>query len=119
MVRWRRVRSLILSRLLDSEKDIRGDERQRKQEEDLPKKPKSPVWIIAFALASLARSLRADRRPRISAIQRILPCEVSSTFVCVLTRGRGECGGRVEVEAGLEEGCMSEAPMSNEAGGTN
>ena len=44
-----------------------------RKEMDKPKNPKSPVCIAAVALASLAMSLRADRRPRMSAIQRMRP----------------------------------------------
>lgn len=67
---------------------------------------------MAFAFASLARSFKAERRPRISAIQRILPCTVSIIFVWVLTwcwgRGKGDTAGRVEVEAGLEFDILEE-----------
>lgn len=79
-----------------------------KEERDAPKIPKSPVWMMAFALASLARSFKPESRPRMSAIQRIRPCTESITFVCVFTcvtggaraLGLGETPGRVEVEVG-------------------
>ena len=80
-----------------------------------PKKPKSPVCMTAIALASLAISLRADRRPRMSAIQRIRPWTESSTFVCVLTwywtRGAGEPVGLLEADAGLDPPCMTNLGM--------
>src|ERR1700753_4050684 len=76
-----------------------------------PKKPKSPVCMTAAALASLAISLRADRRPRMSATHRIRPWADSSTFVCVLTwywtRGAGDPVGLLEADAGLDPPCMA------------
>lgn len=76
-----------------------------------PKKPKSPVCIIATAFTSLARSFNALKRPLISAIHSIRPWPVSKTFVWVFTwygwaRGNGEAAGRVEVEAGREFDCI-------------
>lgn len=62
--------------------------------------------MIALAFASLARSFKADKRPRMSATQRTLPWAESSTFVCVFTwctgctGGLGETAECVDVEAG-------------------
>ena len=67
---------------------------------------------MADAFASLARSLSAERRPRMSAMQSSLPWAVSKTFVWVFTwycgLGFGEAVGRVEVEAGRERDCILE-----------
>src|ERR1700721_692158 len=67
---------------------------------------------MAFAFASRARSLSDERRPRTPAMQRTLPCTVSSAFVwvliwCWMGRGSGDTLGRVEVEPG-RDCCMSE-----------
>lgn len=76
-----------------------------------PKKPKSPVWTIATAFTSLAKSFKAESLPRISAIHRSLPCAESRTFVWVLTwyggRGLGDTGGLVDVDCGLDTPCIS------------
>src|SRR6266702_6346978 len=58
--------------------------------------------MIAFAFASRARSLREENRPRISAMQSILPWTVSISFVW---SGRGEGPGRIELEAGRKVEC--------------
>ena len=112
IVRCRSVLSLILSKLGDSllVPSMGGMCAGRKGDHK-PKKPKSPVCITAAAFASLAMSLRADKRPRMSAIQRIRPCTESSTFVWVLTwywtRGAGELAGLLEAEVGLDPPCMA------------
>ena len=67
--------------------------------------------MMAEAFASRARSLSAERRPRMSAIQRSLPWAVSNTFVWVFTwkgggRELGEEAGRVDVDAGRDAGCI-------------
>lgn len=62
-----------------------------------PKNPKSPVCMTAWAFASLARSLSADRRPRMSATQRIRPWMVSSIFVWVFTCCADDGAGREEI----------------------
>ena len=71
--------------------------------------------MMASALTSRARSLRAERRPRISAMHSRRPWPVSKTRVWVLTwygTGRGlgeaEAAGREEVEAGREVDCIVE-----------
>lgn len=112
IVRCRSVLSLMRSRLDASGVMVNAFERAGTSQRGLihvPKKPKSPVWMIAHAFASRARSFNAERRPRMSAMHSRRPWAVSKTFVWVLTwcgtEGWGDAAGLVEVLAG-REGCI-------------